>query len=82
MACRGVGYFDSKGNFFKRAADATVSDLAAILGKIGDGDGDSVDETNDCRVQYLNAGDIGLAAGQSVTFTTAATLSGLLPERA
>ncbi|WP_209347419.1 hypothetical protein [Pontixanthobacter sp. CEM42] len=38
MAQRGVGYFDSKGHFFKNPADATISDLAAMLGQIGEGD--------------------------------------------
>jgi len=38
MAHTGTGYFDRKGNFFKNARDATVSDLAAMLGKIGDGE--------------------------------------------
>ncbi len=38
MAHRGTGFFDSKGNYFKTPEDATISDLAGILGKIGDGD--------------------------------------------
>lgn len=38
MAHTGTGFFDRKGNFFKTARDATVSDLAALLGKIGDGE--------------------------------------------
>jgi hypothetical protein len=38
MAHTGTGFFDRKGNFFKSARDATVSDLAALLGKIGDGE--------------------------------------------
>ena len=38
MAHTGTGFFDRKGNFFKTACDATVSDLAALLGKIGDGE--------------------------------------------
>ena len=38
MAVRGVGYFDSKGAFFKTPESATVSDLAAVLGKVGDGE--------------------------------------------
>lgn len=38
MAHTGTGFFDRKGNFFKNAHDATVSDLAALLGKIGDGE--------------------------------------------
>ncbi|WP_073974367.1 hypothetical protein [Erythrobacter donghaensis] len=38
MAHTGTGYFDRKGNFYKNARDATVSDLAAMLGKIGDGE--------------------------------------------
>lgn len=38
MAITKTGYFDRKGNFFKTARDATVSDLAAILGQVGDGE--------------------------------------------
>jgi hypothetical protein len=38
MAHRGTGFFDSKGHFFKTPNDATVSDLASVLGKIGDGE--------------------------------------------
>lgn len=38
MARRGTGYFDRKGNFFKSAREATASDLAALLGQIGDGE--------------------------------------------
>ena len=38
MARKGIGFFDSKGHFFKSPEEATVSDLAAIMGKIGDGE--------------------------------------------
>ena len=38
MARRGIGYFDSRGHFFKTPEDATLSDLATLLGKIGDGE--------------------------------------------
>ncbi len=38
MAHTGTGFFDRKGNFFKSAREATVSDLAALLGKIGEGE--------------------------------------------
>ena len=38
MACKGVGYFDSKGHFYKTPNEATVSDLSSMLGKIGEGD--------------------------------------------
>jgi hypothetical protein len=38
MAVRGVGFFDNKGQFFKTPEAATVSDLAAVLGKVGDGE--------------------------------------------
>ncbi|WP_324827670.1 hypothetical protein [Qipengyuania zhejiangensis] len=38
MAHRGTGFFDNKGHFFKTPEEATVSDLAGILGKIGDGE--------------------------------------------
>lgn len=38
MAHTGTGFFDRKGNFFKTAREATVSDLAGLLGKIGDGE--------------------------------------------
>lgn len=39
MAHKGIGFFDNRGHFFKTPEDATLSDLAALLGKIGDGDG-------------------------------------------
>ncbi len=38
MAKSGRGYFDRKGHFFKTPRDVTVSDLAALLGQIGDGE--------------------------------------------
>ena len=38
MARRGTGFFDSRGQFHKTPEEATVSDLATILGKIGDGE--------------------------------------------
>mgnify|MGYP003349501275 FL=1 len=38
MAQRGTGFFDRKGQYFKTPEEATVSDLAGILGKIGDGE--------------------------------------------
>jgi hypothetical protein len=38
MAHTGTGFFDRKGNFFKTAREATMSDLASLLGKIGDGE--------------------------------------------
>jgi len=38
MAVRGVGYFDGRGQFFKTPEDATISDLAGLLGRVGDGD--------------------------------------------
>jgi hypothetical protein len=39
MAVRGFGYFDSRGQFFKHPDEATISDLAAMLGRVGEGDG-------------------------------------------
>lgn len=38
MARKGIGFFDSKGHFFKSPEEATVSDIAALLGKIGEGE--------------------------------------------
>ncbi len=38
MARSGTGYFDRRGHFFKTPRDATASDLAALLGQIGDGE--------------------------------------------
>ena len=38
MARRGTGFFDRKGQYFKTPDEATRSDLAAMLGKIGDGE--------------------------------------------
>lgn len=38
VARSGTGYFDRKGHFFKTPRDATASDLAALLGQIGEGE--------------------------------------------
>ncbi len=38
MAKRGTAYFDNRGQFFKTAEEATVSDLSSLLGRIGDGE--------------------------------------------
>lgn len=38
MAHKGTGFFDRKGHFFKTPEEATRSDIAALLGKIGDGE--------------------------------------------
>lgn len=38
VAHKGTGYFDRKGHFFKTGREATESDLAALLGQIGDGE--------------------------------------------
>ncbi len=38
MAHTGTGYFDSKGQYYKTADEATISDLAMILGRVGEGD--------------------------------------------
>jgi hypothetical protein len=38
MAHKGIGYFDSRGHFFKSPEEATASDLAVLLGRIGEGD--------------------------------------------
>lgn len=38
VAKKGTGFFDRKGHFFKTARAATESDLAALLGQIGEGE--------------------------------------------
>jgi hypothetical protein len=38
MARKAAGYFDRRGHVFKTARDATASDLAAVLGQIGEGE--------------------------------------------
>lgn len=38
MAKSGTCYFDAKGGVHKTPDDATKADLAAILGKVGEGD--------------------------------------------
>jgi len=38
MAHKGIGFFDGRGHFFKTPDEATISDLAALLGRIGDGE--------------------------------------------
>ncbi len=38
MARKGTGYFDRKGHFFKTPREATASDIASLLGQIGEGE--------------------------------------------
>ncbi len=38
MAHTGIGFFDSRGLLFKNPEEATLSDLALLLGRIGEGD--------------------------------------------
>lgn len=38
MARKTQSYEDSKGNLYRRPEDATKADLAALLGKVGDGE--------------------------------------------
>lgn len=38
MAHKGIGFFDSRGHFFKTPEEATISDLSMMLGRIGEGD--------------------------------------------
>lgn len=38
MAHTGTGYFDSKGQYFRTPSEATVSDLASLLGRVGEGE--------------------------------------------
>ena len=38
MAHKGMGFFDSRGGFYRTPEEATVSDLATLLGRIGDGE--------------------------------------------
>jgi hypothetical protein len=38
MAHLGNGFFDKRGHYFKSPEEASASDLAAILGRIGDGE--------------------------------------------
>lgn len=38
MAHTGTGYFDSKGQYFRTPSEATVSDLAGLLGRVGEGE--------------------------------------------
>ena len=38
MAHKGTGFFDGRGHFFKTPDEATISDLSALLGRIGDGE--------------------------------------------
>ena len=37
MAIRGIAYFDNSGQYFKSPDDATISDLATLLGRVGEG---------------------------------------------
>lgn len=38
MAISGLGFFDTRGQYFKSPEDATLSDLASLLGRVGEGD--------------------------------------------
>jgi hypothetical protein len=38
MAHKGISFFDSRGHMFKTPEEATLSDLALLLGRIGEGD--------------------------------------------
>jgi hypothetical protein len=38
MAVRGIGFFDAKGHYFKTPDEATMSDLACLLGRVGEGE--------------------------------------------
>ena len=38
MAHQGLGFFDAKGQYYKTPDEATASDLAGLLGRIGEGD--------------------------------------------
>jgi len=38
MAHQGIGFFNSKNQYFKTPEEATTSDLSSMLGRIGDGD--------------------------------------------
>ena len=39
MARQGIGFFDSRGQFFKTPENATLSDLSMLFGKLGEHDG-------------------------------------------
>jgi hypothetical protein len=38
MATCGTAFFDSKGHYFRTPEEATMSDLAALLGRVGEGE--------------------------------------------
>lgn len=38
MARKGTGFFDEKGRYYRTPEEATIADIAGILGKIGDGE--------------------------------------------
>lgn len=38
MATRGTAFFDSKGQYFRTPEEATASDLAGLLGRVGEGE--------------------------------------------
>jgi len=38
VARKGTGYFDRRGQFFKTGREATASDIAGLLGQIGEGE--------------------------------------------
>ena len=38
MARKGTGFFDEKGRYYRTPEEATIADIAGILGKIGEGE--------------------------------------------
>jgi hypothetical protein len=38
MALSKMAYFDERGHFFRTPDEATLSDIAALLGRVGEGD--------------------------------------------
>lgn len=42
MAKKSTGYFDNRGNFHETAQSATVSDIAALMGHVGEDNNESL----------------------------------------
>ena len=73
MAQRGTGFFDRKGQYFKTPEEATVSDLAGILGKIGDGESLAPGIAHTILQRSRRAGSCGWSLGRASQAPTAKT---------
>ncbi len=87
VATKGTGYFDRRGQFFKTADAATESDLAALLGQIGDGESLApgiahilLDRRNEIERLFAEHDEM-VAEGKSAKVVSVASKVAKLPNR-